>query len=87
MKFELKTDNDYSKSILHFFRIIFSIAMIFIFCDIALKLGIISRYYQIEYKCKMLSVEKSKSNFKKLSNLSHLKNKQRVWEFCKEVIK
>ena len=28
-------------------------------------------------------VEKTKSNFKKLSRLSHLKSKQRILEFCR----
>ena len=88
MKFELKTENEnYSKSFRDFFRTIFSIALIIIFCDVALKIGIISRHYQIDYKCKLLSVEKSTSNFKKLSKLSKLKSKQRIWEFCREVVK
>ena len=87
MKFELKTENDnYLKSFSHIFRTVFSIALIIIFCDIALKLGIISRNYKIYYNCKLLSVEKSKSNFEKLSSLSKLKSKQKIWEFCKEVI-
>ena len=88
MKFELKTENEsYSKSFRDFFRTIFSIALIIIFCDVLLKIGIISRHYQIEYKCRLLSVDKSVSNFKKLSKLSKLKSKQRIWEFCREVVK
>ena len=88
MKFELKTENEnYSKSFLHFFRTVFFISLIIIFSDVALKLGIITNHYQIENKCKLLYVDKSKSNFKKLSKLSNLKSKQKIWEFCKEVIK
>ena len=88
MKFELKTENEnYSKTFLNFLRIFFKFALIITFCDVALKLGIISRHYQIEYNCKLLYVEKSKPNFKKLSKLSNLKGKQRIWEFCREVIK
>jgi len=88
MKFELKTENNnYSKSFSNIFRSFFILALIIILCDIALKLGIISRHYQIEYNCRLLSVEKSKSHFKKLSSLSNLKSKQQIWEFCKEVIK
>ena len=88
MKFELKTENEnYSKSFLHFFRNIFILALIIIFCDISLKLGIISRNYQINYICSLLSIEKSSSNFKKLSRLTNLKSKQRIWEFCREVFK
>ncbi len=88
MKFELKTENEnYSKSISKFFGIVFFIALIIILCDVALKLGIISRNHKIEYNCRLLSVEKSKPHFKKLSKLSKLKSKQQIWEFCREVIK
>ena len=88
MKFELKTENEnYSKSISQFFGIVFFITLIIILCDVALKLGIISRNYKIEYNCRLLSVEKSKLHFKNLSKLSNLKSKQQIWEFCKETIK
>ena len=88
MKFELKTENEnYSQSLSYFFRTFFSIALIIISCDISLKLGNISTYYQIDYNCRLLSVEKSKSHLKKLSKLFKLKNKQKIWDFCKEVIK
>ena len=88
MKFELKTENEnHSKSFSQFFSIVFFLTLIIILCDGALKLGIISRHYEIEYNCKLLSVEKSKHYFKKLSRLSNLKSKQQIWEFCREVIK
>ena len=88
MKFELKTENDnYSKSFSFVFRSFFILALIIILCDIALKLGIISRHYQINDNCRLLSVEKSSSNFEKLSRLSNLKSKQKIWEFCREVVK
>ena len=88
MKFELKTENDnYSKSISQFFGIFFFLTLIIILFDVALKLGIISRNHEIEYKCKLLSVEKSKPHFKKLSRLSNLKSKQQIWEFCSELVK
>ena len=88
MKFELKTENEnYSKSISYFFGFIFIISLIIILGDVAIKLGIISRHYQIEYNCRLLSFEKSTTNFKKLSMLSSLKSKHRIWEFCREVIK
>ncbi len=88
MKFELKTENEnYSKSISQFFGIIFLITLIIILCDVALKLGMISRNHEIEYNCRLLSVEKSKPYFKKLTRLSNLKSKQQIWEFCREVIK
>ena len=88
MKFELKTENEnYSKSILKFFGVFFLITLISILCDVAFKLGIISRNHKIEYNCRLLSVEKSKPHFKKLSKLSNLKSNQQIWEFCREVIK
>ena len=88
MKFELKTENEnYSKSISYFFGLVFIISLIVILGDVAIKLGIISRHYQIEYNCRLLSFEKSTTNFKKLSMLSNLKSKQRIWEFCREVVK
>ena len=84
MKFELKTENDnYPNKFLYVFRIIFFLSLIIIFSDVAIKLRIISRHYQIEYNCRLLSVEKSKSNFKKLSRLTNLNSKQAIWEFCK----
>ena len=88
MKFELKTENEnYSKSISQFFSIFFFLTLIIILCDVALKLAIISRNHKIEYNCRLLSVEKSKPHFKKLSRLSNLKSKQKIWEFCREVTK
>tara|TARA_A100001035_G_scaffold137096_1_gene107851 strand:+ start:490 stop:756 length:267 start_codon:yes stop_codon:yes gene_type:complete len=88
MKFELKTENEnHFKSFGYVFKTIFILSLIFIFSDIALKIGIISRHYQIEYSCRVLSVEKSTSNLKKLKRISNLKSKQRIWEFCKRAVK
>ena len=88
MKLELKTEKEnYSKSFLQFSGIFLFLTLIIILCDVGLKLGIISRNHKIEYNCRLLSVEKSKHHFKKLSSLSNLKTKQQIWEFCKEVIK
>ena len=88
MKFELKTENEsYSKSFSQVFRTIFSLVLIIILSDTAIKLAIISRHYQIHHYCRLLSIEKSTTNFKKLSKLSKLKSKQRIWEFCKDFVK
>ena len=88
MKFELKTESEqYSKSFSHALSTFLKFGLIIIFCDIAIKLGTISRLYQIEYNCKLLFIEKSKPNFKKLSRLFNLQNKQKIWEFCKEAVK
>ena len=88
MKFELKTEKEnYSKSFSNFLVLFFFLTLILILCDVALKLGSISRNNKIEYNCRLLSVEKSKFHFKKLYKLSNLKSKQQIWEFCREVIK
>ena len=88
MKLEFKTENEnYSKSFSLIFGVVFFLVLTIILCNVALKLGIISRHYQIEYNCKLLSVEKSKPNFKKLSRLSNLKSKPRIWDFCRGVLK
>ena len=88
MKFELKTENENSsKSFTLFFGVVFYLTLIIILCDVALKLGIISREYEIDFNCRLLTVEKSKTQFNKLSKLSNLKSKQKIWDFCKEVVK
>ena len=88
MKFELKTENEkYSKSFSQFFGIVFFLSLIIILTDVALKLRIISRNHEIDFSCRILSVEKSKPHFRKLSRLSNLKSKQQIWELCREVIK
>ena len=88
MKFELKTENENtSKSFSQLFVMVLIFTLIITLCDVALKLGIISRNHKIEYNCRLLSVKKSKTHFKKLSRLSNLKSKQQIWEFCSEVIK
>ena len=88
MKFELKTENEnYLKSFSQFFGIVCFLTLIVILCDVARNLEIISRNHKIEFNCRLLSIEKSKPHFKKLSRLSNLKSKQQIWEFCREVIK
>jgi len=88
MKFELKTENEnYLKSFSQFLGTVFFLSLIIILCDVAIKLGVISSNHRIEYYCKLLSVEKSTTNFKKLSSLSKLKSKQKIWDFCREVVK
>ncbi len=87
MKFELKTENDnYLKSFSQVLGMVIMVVLMIIFCNIALKLGLISRRYQVDYNCKLLSVEKTTINFKKLSKLTNLKSKQDIWEFCRLVI-
>ena len=87
MKFELKTDNEnYLKSFSQFIGLVFVFSLIITLCNVAIKLGIISRTHEIDYNCGLLSVEKSTTNFKKLSKISNLKSKQRIWEFCMKFV-
>ena len=88
MKLELITEKEnYSKSFSQFFVLLFFLTLILILCDVSLKLGSISRNHKIEYNCRLLSVEKSAPDLKKLSRISKLKSKQKIWEFCREVTK
>ena len=88
MKFELKTENEKSsKSFSQFFGIFFFLSLIIIFTYVALKLRVISRNHEIDFSCRILSVEKSKPHFRKLFGLTNLKSKQQIWELCREVIK
>ena len=88
MRFELKTENEnYSKLTSHFLLIFFVSTLVIVLCNASIKLGIISRQYQIEYNCKLLSVETSNNSIRKLSRLSNLRSKKRIWEFCREIFK
>ena len=88
MKFEFKTENDpflkqfYSVSI--FF---ISISIIVIMSNISFKLTSIKRFHEINYFCKLLSIDKSSFNFKKLSKLSNQQSKQKIWDLCREIVK
>ena len=87
MKFEVKTQNDdlWKSS----FSVLLSIALfsfIIILSNISIKLGTISRHYEINYLCKLLVIEKSSSNFKKLSKLTNQTNKQKIWNLCREIV-
>ena len=88
MKFEVKTQNeDFSKSFLISFSTILIIFLIIILSNISIKFGKISRHYEINYLCNLLILEKSSFNFKKLSKLTNQTSKQKMWDFCREIIK
>ena len=57
----LEVEN-YSKTFSYIFRTISCLAIIIVLCDISIKLGIIKRHYQSEYKCRLLLIEKSFGN-------------------------
>ena len=88
MKFEVKTQNDdllkSSCSVLLSFAILIFIVFL---SNISIKLGAISRHYEIKYLCSLLTIEKSSLNFKKLSNLTNQNTKQKMWDLCREIVK
>ena len=86
MKFEIKTDqNRFSDrlslslaiSIITFFAVLFT--------NISFNLNKLTSYYEINYLCRLILVDKSQSNFKKLSKLTKQLKKQKIWNFCREV--
>ena len=87
MKFEVKTQND--DLLKSSFSVLSSIAifsLIVILSNISIKLGSISRHYEINYLCNLLTIEKSSLNFKKLSNLTNQNTKQKMWDLCREIV-
>ena len=88
MKFEVKTENDeFSKSSVALCITFVLISFILILANISIKLGVISRNYEINYLCKLLLIEKSSSNFNKLSKLTNQTTKQKMWDLCREILK
>ena len=88
MKFEVKTQNDdlwkSSSSILLSIAIF---SFIFVLSNISIKIGAISRHYEIRYLCNLLIIEKSSLHFKKLSKLTNQNTKQKMWDLCREIVR
>ena len=88
MKFELKTEkDDLSKSSIILLLSFLTITLIIFLANISIKLGVISRNYEINYLCKLILIEKTSSNFNKLSKLTNLSTKQKMWDLCRVVLK
>ena len=88
MKFEVKTQNDeLSKLSFSVFLSFAVLILILVLSFISIKLGTISRHFEINYLCKLLTIDKSSYNFKKLSKLTNLTNKQKMWDLCREIVK
>ena len=88
MKFEVKTQND--DLLKSSFSVLLSIALlsfVVVLSNISIKLGAISRHYEINYLCNLLTIEKSSLNFKKLSKLTNQNTKQKMWDLCREIVK
>ena len=88
MKFEVKTKNDDLWNSSFSFLLLFALlSLIVILSNVSIKLGTISRYHEINYFCRLLTIEKSSLNFKKLSKLTNLNTKQKMWDLCREIVK
>ena len=88
MKFEVQTENhQLSKSYSLIILIFTFIFLFFTLSSISIKLGKISKHFEINYLCKLLMVEKSSFNFKKLSKLSNQTSKKKMWDLCNEYLK
>ena len=88
MKFEVNTENDdLSKSSFTFFLSFVIITLIIILAHISIKLGAISRNYEINYLCKLILIDKTSANFNKLSKLTNQTTKQKIWDLCREIVK
>ena len=88
MRFEVKTQNDdFSKSSFSLYLAFVFLSFIIILSNISIKIGTISRNYEINYLCKLLMIEKSSINFKKLSKLTNETSKQKMWDLCREIVK
>ena len=85
MRFEIKTDqNRFSHKLSLSFALSIFTFLAIIVTNISLNINKLSRYYEIEYLCKLIFVDKSQVNFKKLSKLIKQKKNQKIWDFCRE---
>ena len=86
MKFEFKTEKqDYSKPLLSLFFTIVTTSFLLIIVSISIKLGKISKFYEINYLCNLLIIEKTAFDFENLSKLTDETNKQKIWNLCQEI--
>ena len=84
MRFEVKTDKRrFSEYFSEIFLVTFVLFLGVLFFNIMLSFQKISRYYETNYLCKLILVEQSSYNFKKLERIINQKNKQKIWDFCK----
>ena len=88
MRFEVKTQkDDFSKSSFSLYLAFVSLSFVIILGNLSVKLGTIAKHYEINYICKLLIIEKSSSNFKKLTKLTNKTSKQKMWDLCREIVK
>ena len=85
MRFEIKTDqNRFTDKLSLSFAISIITFLAMVLINISLNINKLTSYYEINYLCRLILVDKSQSNFKKLSKLTKQLKKQKIWEFCRE---
>ena len=84
MRLEVKTDQ---RRFSEYFSGIFVVSLLLFFgvffFNLVYHLKKISRYYETNYLCNLILVDKSSNNFKKLGRIINQTNKQKIWDFCK----
>ena len=84
MRFEVKTDQ---RRFSEYFSQVFLVTVLLfcgvLFFNLVFSLHKISRYYETNYLCKLILIEKSSYNFKKLERIINQKNKQKILDLCK----
>ena len=86
MRLEVKIDQrKFSEYFSEIFLVTFILLFSVLFFNLILSLQKISRYYETKYLCKLILVDKSSNNFKKLGKIINQTNKQKIWDFCKPI--
>ena len=84
MRFEVKTDHRrFSEYFSEFLLVTIFLFFGVLFFNLVFSLQKISKFYETNYLCKLILIEKSSYNFKKLERIINQKNKQKIWDFCK----
>ena len=86
MRFEIKTDqNRFSDKLSLSFAISIITFFAILLTNISLNIYKIRSFNEINYLCRLILVDKSQNNFKKLSKLTKQLKKQKIWDFCREI--
>ena len=85
MRFEIKTDQKRFSDKISLSLAISIITFLSIhLTSISLNINNLTSYYEINYLCRLILVDKSDGNFKRLSKLTKQLKKQKIWDFCRE---
>ncbi len=86
MRLEVKTDQRrFSEYLTEIFLISITLFFGVLFLNLVFSVRKISRYYQTNYLCNLILIEKSSNNFNKLGRIINQTNKQKIWDFCKGI--